>query len=186
MQKYIQLRHWNYWWEVYGCGAVLPAGPHAAEFSLTDDEAGGTLFFHFDFYNLSGLRETLWGDELFPAEHPDHALFLQRAEELALGKADFFVGALYYPDFTPDLAFCTQPLAAELGLLDLKAPAAAPYYAAVFLSEIRPLMPEILESWMTRLSQPMFGQSFSVRIPQIPTRQEALASWETDRRPGFE
>jgi hypothetical protein len=183
MQKYIQIRHWNYWWEVYGCGAVFPAGPHAVEFSLTDDEEGGTVFFHFDFYNLSGLRDTLWEGNLFPAEHPDHALFLQRAEELALGKADFFVGSLYYPDFLPDLTFCSQPLAEGRRLPDLKAPAAAPYYAAVFLAEDRPLMPELLETWTARLSQSLFGWSFAARIASAPSRQEALASWKADGPP---
>lgn len=180
MQKYIHIRHWNYWWEVYGCGAVIPAGPHTVEFSLTSDEAGSAQFFRLDLCNLSGLRDALWDDGLYPAEHPDHALFLQRAEDLALGKSDFFVGALYYPDFTPALAFCSQPLAEGRRILDLKAPAAAPCYAAVFLAEDRPLMPEILENWMARLSQPLFGQSFTARIVRTPSCQEVLASWEAN------
>ena len=185
MQKYIHIRHWNYWWEVYGCGTAVPDGLRAVEFSLTDDEAGNVTFFHFEFYNLAGLREALWAGDLLASDDPSHTLFLQRAEDLALGKADFFVGALYYPDFTPDLAFCTQPLTTELGLLDLKAPAAAPYYAAVFLSEVRPLMPELLETWTARLSQVLFGRSFTARVACIPTRQEALTSWEADSTAQF-
>ncbi len=180
MRKYIHIRHWDYWWEVYGCGTALPAELRAVEFSLTDDEAGERLFFRLDLYNLSGLREQLCDGGLFPPEGPDYPLFLQRAEELALGKAEFFVGALYYPDFTPDLSFCSQPLSAAHRLPDLTAPPAAPVYAAVFLAEDRPLTPEVLESWMTRLSMPLIGQTFSARIAHVPTCQESLASWEAD------
>ena len=62
MQKYIHIRHWNYWWEVYGCGVVLPAGPHAAEFSLTDDEAGMRCF-------SNGRKSWPWVKPTFLWEH---------------------------------------------------------------------------------------------------------------------
>ena len=43
--KYLQIRHWNYWWGVYLCGTSTPACPNAVEFALTDDKAGSVPFF---------------------------------------------------------------------------------------------------------------------------------------------
>ena len=56
--KYLQIRHWNYWWNVYQCGTSIPACPNAVEFALTDDRAGSAPFFHFDFYNAYALGFT--------------------------------------------------------------------------------------------------------------------------------
>ena len=78
--KYIQIRHWDYWWSVYQCGGASPACPNAVEFSLTDDREGKTLFFHFDLYNLSGLQDILRENTFIETDHPDHATFLHKAK----------------------------------------------------------------------------------------------------------
>ncbi len=176
-QKYIQIRHWDYWWEVYSCGRDW-AGPQGAEFSLTDDEDGEKLFFHFDFYNLPGLREILRQEELIQADSSDYPAFLRQVRELEQGERRYFIGGLYYRPFTPDLAFCNQPLTPERTLLDLRAPVASPYYAVVLLAEERPLTPEVLASWMTQLSCPLFGRTFSAVMAHTPAREEALEQWK--------
>ena len=45
--KYLHIYDWNYWWGYYRCGKDWEPF-HAAEFSLTEDEAGETPFFHFE------------------------------------------------------------------------------------------------------------------------------------------
>ena len=92
------------------------------EFSLTDDREGKTLFFHFDLYNLSGLQDILRENTFIETDHPDHATFLHKAKALERGEISYFIGALHYPDFMPDLAFCNQILTPECTLLELKAP----------------------------------------------------------------
>lgn len=179
-QKYIQIRHWDYWWSVYQCGQTAPAAPNTVECSLTDDEEGGSLFFHFDLFNLPGLRSILREGAFLPADHPDHPDFHRRAEALERGETDYFVGALYYRDVSPDLAFCNLGAEKDISLLDLRMPPASPYYAVLFLAEERSLEPEVLTEWMRQLSRPLFGEAFSVTIANVPTRGEALAIWQSE------
>ena len=49
-KKYLHIHDWNYWWGYYRCGKDWEPF-HAAEFSLSEDEAGEAPFFHFDFHN---------------------------------------------------------------------------------------------------------------------------------------
>lgn len=178
--KYIQIRHWDYWWAVYQCGTRKPSDLSTAEFSVTDTEEEEPVFFHFDFYNLSGLKRLIREREFIEPEHPDYPVFLREAEALKERKKEYFIGELYYRCFAPNLAFCNQPLTPEHTLLDLKAPVPAPYYAVLFLAEERPLVPEVLHVWLKRLSGPLFGADYSFVLPRIPTREEALASWEDE------
>lgn len=114
-------------------------------------------------------------------EDPDYPAFLHKTEDLQLGKIPYFIGGLYYRHFTPDLAFCNQPLSSKHTLLDLRAPSASPNYAVLFLSEVRPLIPEVLTTWMTRLSGALFGSPFSAAIARTPTREEAQAHWKKEQ-----
>jgi hypothetical protein len=45
-KKYLHIYDWNYWWGYYHCCKDLESF-HAAEFSLSEDEAGEAPFFHF-------------------------------------------------------------------------------------------------------------------------------------------
>lgn len=178
--KYLQVRHWDYWWSVYQCSSPSPACPSSVEFALTDDRAGTTPFFHFDFYTIPGLREMLRDGSFMEPQDPEFPTFLHKAEDLQVGRISYFIGGLYYRHFTPDLMFCNQPLSEKHTLLDLRAPSAAPNYAVLFLSEVRPLVPEVLAAWMTRLSSALFGHAFSVEIARAPTREEAMARWKQE------
>ena len=173
--KYIQVDYWNYWWCVYSTAKDF-SPPHWVECSLTDDADGRMPFFHFDLYNLPGLQALLREGTFLPPDHPDHPGFLRRAEALERGASNYFIGALYYRDFTPDLDLCGLPAEKGISLLDLRSPPSSPYYAAVFLAEERPLTPEVLTCWTARLSLPLFGWAFACRIAHAPTRAEALAS----------
>ena len=37
---YLQIRDWNYWWNVYQFGGAEPSVPQGAEFSLTFEGSG--------------------------------------------------------------------------------------------------------------------------------------------------
>ena len=109
---YLQIRDWNYWWNVYQFGGAEPSVPQGAEFSLTFDQDGEAFYFAFDFYNLSALRQfcSAESEAFVEPDHPDRPLFLNLAEQLLAGKRKFFIGALYYEKPVPSLALCNRPL----------------------------------------------------------------------------
>lgn len=88
-KKYLHIHDWNYWWGYYRCGKDWEPF-HGAEFSLTEDEAGEASFFHFDFYNLPALRQTIRDGEFVEPDSPDHPSFLEQAERLKNGEQDWF------------------------------------------------------------------------------------------------
>lgn len=178
--KYVQVDYWNYWWCVYSTDREF-SPPHWVECSLTDDASGETPFFHFDLYNLHQLRHMIREQDFIQPDHPDYPAFLRQAETLERSEADFFIGALYYKDFTPDLAFCNQPLSSDRALTELRSPPLSPHYAVLFLAEERPLIPQVLTHWLTRLARPLFGRDFTALLPRIPTREEAAASWQSEQ-----
>lgn len=181
--KYLHIHDWNYWWGYYRCGKDWDTF-NGAEFSLTEDEAGEKSFFHFDFYNLPALHQMIQDGEFIEPESPDYLNFLKQAERLKSGEQDWFVGALYYPHFSPDLAFCNAPARSSVPLTQLISPAVPPYYGVIFLREERPLSPKVLTHLVERLSQPLFGVPFSCTFADIPTRQMAMKNFEEEMR-GF-
>jgi hypothetical protein len=50
-----------------------------------------------------------------------------RTERLRNGEQDWFVGALYYPDFSPDMTFCNAPARSGTPLTQLIFPSVPPY-----------------------------------------------------------
>ena len=103
-KKYLHIYDWNYWWGYYRCGKDWDPFD-AAEFSLSEDEAGETPFFHFDFHNIPALHQTILDGEFVEPDNPDHPHFLEQARRLRSGEQDWFVGALYYPLFSPEMHF---------------------------------------------------------------------------------
>ena len=161
---YLQIRDWNYWWNVYHFGGAEPSVPQGAEFSLTFDQDGEGFYF-------------------VEPDHPDRPLFLDLAEQLSVGKRDYFIGALYYEKPVPSLALCNRPLSEEETLFDRKSLPAAPYYAVVFLREDRPLTPEVLISWAERLAPALLGKTLSCRLGWTPSREAALKSYQEEGFP---
>ena len=104
-KKYLHIHDWNYWWGYYRCCKDWEPF-HAAEFSFSEDEAGKAPFFHFDFHNLPALHQTILDGEFVEPDNPDHPHFLEQARRLRSGEQDWFVGALYYPLFSPEMHFC--------------------------------------------------------------------------------
>ena len=182
---YLQIRDWNYWWNVYQFGGAEPSVPQVAEFSLTFDQDGEAFYFAFDFYNLSALRQfcSAESEAFVEPEHPDRPLFLNLAEQLLAGKREFFIGALYYENPVPSLALCNRPLSEKETLFDRKSLPAAPYYAVVFLREDRPLTPEVLISWVERLAPALLGKTLSCRLGWSPSRETALRSYQEEGSP---
>lgn len=121
------------------------------------------------------------GDFMEPTSS-DYPNFLKQVERLKTGEQDWFVGALYYPDFTPKLDFCNAPSQSGTLLTQLTSPSIPPHYGVIFLREDRPLSPEILVSWAERLSCSLFGYPFSVKMAMILTCQETLQSYQKESR----
>ena len=180
-KKYLHIYDWNYWWGYYRCGKDWDPFD-AAEFSLSEDEAGEAPFFHFDFHNLSALHQTIRDGEFVEPDNPDHPHFLEQARRLRSGEQDWFVGALYYPHFSPETRFCNASVRSGVPLTQLLSPSVPPYYGVIFLREERPLTPEVLTHWAETLSQPLFGQPFSCTLAQVPSRQEAMEQFENEMR----
>ena len=83
-KKYLHIYDWNYWWGYYRCCKDLEPF-HAAEFSLSEDEAGEVPFFHFDFHNLPALHQTIREGEFVEPDNPDLPHFLEQARRLRSG-----------------------------------------------------------------------------------------------------
>ena len=181
LQSNLHIYDWNYWWGYYRCGKGWEPF-HAAEFSLTEDEAGEASFFHFDFYNLPALHQTIRDGEFVEPDSPDHPSFLEQAERLKNGEQDWFIGALYYPHFSPEMHFCNAYVRSGVPLTQLVSPSVPPYYGVIFLREENPLTPEVLTHWVETLSRPLFGQQFSCTLAQVPSRQEAMEQFEKEMR----
>ena len=115
-------------------------------------------------------------------DSPDHPHFLEQAERLKNGEQDWFIGALYYPRFSPETRFCNASVRSGVPLTQLLSPSVPPYYGVIFLREERPLIPEVLTHWAETLSQPLFGQPFSCTLAQVPSRQEAMEQFENEMR----
>ena len=152
-KKYLHIYDWNYWWGYYRCGKDWDPFD-AAEFSLSEDEAGETPFFHFDFHNLSALHQTIRDGEFVEPDNPDHPYFLEQARRLRSGEQDWFVGALYYPLFSQEMHFCNASVRSGVPLTQLLSPSVPPYYGVIFLREERPLTPEVLTLCMQSRCQP--------------------------------
>ena len=136
-KKYLHIHDWNYWWGYYRCGKDWDPF-HAAEFSLSEDETGEEPFFHFDFHNLSALHQTIRDGEFVEPDNPDHPHFLEQARRLRSGEQDWFVGALYYPLFSPEMHFCNASVRSGVPLTQLLSPSVPPYYGVIFLREENP------------------------------------------------
>lgn len=173
--KYIQIRHWDYWWYVYGI--IDRKNLSFVEFSITEDENGEQLFFHLDLYTLAELEHP---EEFIEADSPEYLFFLNQANCLWHGKMDYFIGGLYYRDYTPSLKQCNQFLRMGQSIFDVKAPQESPYYAVIFLRETKPLMPPLLICWLEKLSVPLFQQTLQFEIANIPSEAEARRALDYD------
>ena len=105
--------------------------------------------------------------EFVEPDSPDHPGFLEQAERLKNGEQDWFVGALYYPLFSPEMHFCNASVRSGVPLTKLLSPSVPPYYGVIFLREERPLTPEVLTRWVETLSRPLFGKQFSCTLAQV-------------------
>ena len=132
-KKYLHIYDWNYWWGYYRCCKDWEPF-HAAEFSLSEDEAGKAPFFHFDFHNLPALHQTILDGEFVEPDNPDHPHFLEQARRLRSGEQDWFVGALYLSAFFAGDAFL-QRLRSERRPADT---AAFPVCTALLRGDLSP------------------------------------------------
>ena len=173
MTKYLQIRHWDYWWGVYG----YDNGPISAEFSITEYNAGEQFYFHFDIYTLPALKELLKPGEFIDKHDPSFQYFQSRAAELDQGSIEYFVGSLYYKDYMPDMTACNQYHQTGNGIFSIKSPERVPHYAVLFIREEKPLLPELLTKWMEKLSPSLFCEHITYEIANIPSCEDTAKSF---------
>lgn len=178
MTKYLQIRHQDYWWSVYG---YTKSPVRGVEFSITEDRAGEQFFFHLDIYTLPALEEEfLAPGEYIDGDNPSFPYFQNKAAMLRQGSIDYFVGCLYYEDIWPDMARCNQYQQDGGSIFSVTSPSRPPYYAVLFIREERSLLPELLIEWMKKISPSLFCEDFDFEIADIPSREDAVKSYEID------
>ena len=177
VKRYIQMRHWDYWYGVFHLGDQLSSTVDGAEFSLTEDMDGDKLFFHFDFYGLAALEQMLSEGSFIAKEDSNYQQFLQQGTNLKMQKEEYFIGALYYRDFSPSIEECRLK---GRSVFELKSPKMPPYYAVIFLNENRPLVPEVLKEWLQKLSPQFFGTMAEYVFSYVPTQEQAFAAYQGD------
>lgn len=173
--KYIQIRHWDYWWYIYGFDKEPVS---SVEFSLTNDPKGENEYFHFNFYTLPALDRMIQEDDFIGSLEPSYQKFLHQAELLRQGKQDFFIGALYYRDYIPNIDQCSQFLKDGQSIFQATTPQRMPVEGVVFLRESESLTLERLIQWLEKLSFPMFRENFSFGIANQPSQEEAYKAYD--------
>ena len=174
-KKYLHIYDWNYWWGYYRCGKDWEPF-HAAEFSLSEDEAGEAPFFHFDFHTLPALHQTILDGEFVEPDNPDHPHFLEQARRLRSGEQDWFVGALYYPLFSPEMQFCNASVRSGVPLTQLLSPSVPPYYGVIFLREERPSLRRCWRIGRRLCPSPCSASNFPVRSRKSPAGRRPWSS----------
>lgn len=177
MTKYLQIRHWDYWWGVYGYLDALVSG---VEFSITEDRDGEQLFFHMDLYTLPALEEFLKSEEYIEKTDRSFPCFVEMSSALHRGSMEYFIGGLYYRDYWPEIAWCNQFWQEEKRIFSLKSPEREPYYAVVFIREERPLLPKLLLEWVKKMSVPLFRISDDYEIANQPSYEAAGAEYQLE------
>ncbi len=112
-------------------------------------------------------------------DSPDHPSFLEQAERLKNGEQDWFVGALYYPHFSPEMHFCNAYVRSGVPLTQLVSPSVLPYYGVIFLREENPLTPEVLTHWVETLSRHCSANSFPVHLRKFPADRRRWSALRT-------
>lgn len=180
-RRYLQIRHWDYWYRIYGIGEFDNTSAGCVEFSITNDSIGDDFFFHFDFINLPALEEMIVENEYMEKDHPDFPDFHRKCVELRNGDIEYFIGALYYKDYHPTIKECNQRLMESQTIMDVESPPLKPHYAVVFIRESRSFKPEILVDWVKRISDSLFKEHQTIyQIAVIPTTEQTQAAYESD------
>jgi hypothetical protein len=156
MTKYIQFTHQD---DVDGF-VVEDKSINAVEFSITDDVQGKEFFFHMEMSNLAGLEQVLEEGEDYAARDG----FREKAEKLRQGEIEYFIGALHYPMYYPNIEVCNQCLNTAYSIFDIKAPQLSPYYADVFVRETQDLTTEVLLGWLKKISAAMFRKKIDYAV----------------------
>lgn len=181
IHRYLQIRHWDYWYSIYGIGKFEKTSAGCVEFSITNDLQGDEFILNFDFVNLLELEKMIDGDDFMEKDHPDFSDFQRKYVELKNGDIEYFVGSLYFKDFNPTISECNRPLMENQTIMDIESPPVKPHYATVFLHEPRPLNPEVLVEWVNRISSRLFKEHQTIyQIAEIPTREQTQAAYESD------
>ncbi len=181
IHRYIQIRHWDYWYSVYGIGQFDKINAGCVEFKITNDSKGDETFFNFDFINLLALEEIIDDNSFMEKDDIQFPDFHRKYVELKNGDIEYFIGALYYEDYQPTISECNRRLMESQTIMDMESPPLKPYYAVVFLHEHRSLNPEVLVDWATRISNRLFKEHQTLyQVAAVPTHEQAQAAYESD------
>ena len=175
MVKYIHIRHWDYWWSVFG---IVSTSISSVEFSLTDDKEGEKFYFHFDVYTLAAFPEITKPGEFYEPDDASWPYFMEYAKALEEGSIDYFVGMLYYEDgYLPDIIRCNQFKEQGKDIFSVMSEGEPPYYAVLFIREKRPLCPELILEWAEKLSPFLFQGEVTYKFADVPSEDEAREAY---------
>lgn len=177
--KYVQVRHTDYWYGVYGIGKCRRVPPNSVEFSITNDPGGKDFFFHFDFLCFPAMKQMLAENEWLEPDAPQYAGFMQQCTALQEEHMDYFIAGLYYPEGP---ALLTPWEHSGRTIFDITQNSVPPEYAVLFLREPQPLLPKVLLRWLARLSPSLFAKPFSFAFPHMPSKESIKEEYLTDYR----
>ncbi|WP_313757982.1 hypothetical protein [Tissierella sp.] len=176
MKRYISIRHWDYWFGIYGFCEF----PSEVEFDITTDLEGEDIVFHFDLMDL-GCMEYFIGNNLYiEKEDKEYNKFLESHEKLLNGSESHLVTIIRYPTKISgdNVSYKMFPKYKTGSLLDIKNnKGESSYYADIFINKRNDLAPWKLIYHMKKIMLDLFGWEVDLEITYIPSYEETLNSF---------
>lgn len=175
--KYIQIRHWDYWYKLYDLGDYKREYLNSVEFNLTDDLEGEEFYFHLELSNLKAAPYYI--DEYLDEsdDNDDYVQFIAYLDELKKGSRDYFIVNLYYND--PVQSIDEVNIQCE-SIFDLKREAIKPYYADVFIKENEALTIENLLKWLKKIGYAFFNEDFNYIIANSESLESTYEEYKRE------
>lgn len=184
--RWIYPRHWDYWFSVYG---LLEGKDHPCllEFAIFPDRVDNALvvdeYFHLDVGNFVSADAFIRDEWNEWNSEEEKRRFAEQTERLRRGETEYFIANLYYPNQVWG-QYYMDCLPRGKSVFDIKNKIEdAPYYGEIYIREARPLIPEVLENWMERLSPVLFGDYCAYKIPEeeYPDSEEVQKEYKMRR-----
>ncbi|WP_353094003.1 hypothetical protein [Tissierella praeacuta] len=176
MKRYIKIRHWDYWFGIYGFSEF----PTEVEFDITSDLRGEDIVFHFDLMDLDCMEYYIENNLYIEKGDEGYHKFLESYKEFLNGEKLHLVTILYYPTsiFKNNFKYKIFPKYKAGNLLDARnSQGESPYYADVFIKERNDLAPWRLICHMKKIILDLFGEEVELEIMDIPSYEETLKSF---------
>lgn len=175
--KFIQIRHWDYWFHYYDIGDYKYKELDGVEFCITNDYKGDDFVFYFDVYNMNALEYMIGQDEFIEKEDKEYDYFINRYQEMKNNKIKYFIGSLYYESYSPNIKLCNFELKDNKTILDLKSPNYSPHCAVIFINDRHPVSLDVLYEWVGNIYKSLFKEDSEFKVVNIPTYEQVLKEY---------